>query len=133
MSLATDAIHRNKFKSKRYTLQRHRRSCSYKVVMYIQKLHHFCNRPSADDGQKSVRKYGGNKWLWKIYQPIPTEYYKINTAIWKDQQKICRQKMSIMFNEIYIYIYNQITVYTLNGKVPLHIDLKNVFMINIYL
>ena len=38
-----------------------------------------------------------------MYQPIPVEYYKINTSIWKDQQKICRQKMSIVF--IYIYIY----------------------------
>ena len=26
-----------------------------------------------------------NKQSWKIYQPIPAEYCKINTAIWKDQ------------------------------------------------
>ena len=57
MSLATDAIYRNKFKSKRYTLQRYRCSSSYKVVMYIQKLHHFCNTSSPDDGPKSGRKY----------------------------------------------------------------------------
>ena len=24
---------------------------------------------------------------WEIYQSIPTEYYKINMAIWKDQQE----------------------------------------------
>ena len=49
--------------------------------MYIQKLHHFCR----DDGAKSGRKYLENRQLWKIYQSIPAEYYKINTAIWKDQ------------------------------------------------
>ena len=87
MSLATDTNYKYKFKSKRYTLQRYRRSSSYKVVMYIQKLHHFCNRSSSDDGPKSCRKYLGNKEFWKIHQPIPTEYYKNDTAIWKDQQK----------------------------------------------
>ena len=61
MSLATDTIYRNKFKNKRYTLQRYRRSSSYEVVMYMQKLHHFCNRSSPDDGPKSGRKYLGNK------------------------------------------------------------------------
>ena len=49
MSLATDTIYRNKFKSKCYTLQRPRCSFSYKVVMYIQKLHHFFDRSSPDD------------------------------------------------------------------------------------
>ena len=33
---------------------------SYKVVMYIQKLHHFCNTSSADDDPKLGRKYLGN-------------------------------------------------------------------------
>ena len=55
--------------------------------MYIQKLHHFFNTSFSDDGPKSDRKYLGNKQLWKIYQSIPAEYYKINTAIWKDQQE----------------------------------------------
>ena len=31
----------------------------YKVVMYIQKLHHFCNTSSPDDGQKLGRTYLG--------------------------------------------------------------------------
>ena len=30
---------------------------SYQVVMYIQKLHHFCNTSSPDDGSKLGRKY----------------------------------------------------------------------------
>ena len=55
--------------------------------MYIKKLHQFYNTLSPDDGPKSGRKYEGNKQLWKIYQSIPAEYYKINTAIWKDQQE----------------------------------------------
>ena len=33
---------------------------SHKVVMYIQKLHHFCNTSSPDDGPKLDRKYLGN-------------------------------------------------------------------------
>ena len=56
MSLATDTIYRNTFKSKRYTLPRPRCSSSYKVVMYMQNFHHFCNRSSPDDGPKSGRK-----------------------------------------------------------------------------
>ena len=33
---------------------------SYEVVMYIQKLHHFCNTYSPDDGPKLGWKYLGN-------------------------------------------------------------------------
>ena len=59
MSLATD--HRTDSKSKRYTIQQYKCSSTYKLVMYIQKLHHFCNTPSPDDGPKLDRKYLGNK------------------------------------------------------------------------
>ena len=75
------------FKSKRYTLQPPGCSSSYKGVVYIQKLPHICNTSSADDDPKSGRKYLGNKQPWKLYQPIPAEYYIINTAILKDQQE----------------------------------------------
>ena len=51
----------------------------------VQKLHRFCNISSPDDDPKSGRKYLESKHLWKIYLSIPAEYYKINTAIWKDQ------------------------------------------------
>ena len=47
----------------------------------MQKFHHFCNTSSPDVGPKSGRKYLGNKQLWKIYQWISAEYYKINKAI----------------------------------------------------
>ena len=30
---------------------------SYKVVMYMQKLHYFCNIHTPDDGPRSGRKY----------------------------------------------------------------------------
>ena len=33
---------------------------SYKIVMYIQKLHHFCNTSFSEDGPQSGRKYLGN-------------------------------------------------------------------------
>ena len=49
--------------------------------MYLQKLHHYCNRSSPDDDPKSGRKYLGYKQLWKIHQSIPAEYYKVNTAM----------------------------------------------------
>ena len=55
MSLATDAIYQNKFESNVTQAQQYRRS-SYKVVMYIKKLHHFCNT-SSHDGPKLGRKY----------------------------------------------------------------------------
>ena len=86
MSLATDAIYSTILKV-HITLQWSKCSSSYKVVMSIQKLHHFCNTSSPDDGPKLGRKYLGNRELWKIYQSIPAEYYKINTVIWKDQQE----------------------------------------------
>ena len=62
----------------------YKRSSSYKVVMYIQKLHHFCNTSSPDDGPRLGRKYMGNNWLQKVYQPIPAEYHKIDSVTWKD-------------------------------------------------
>ena len=68
MSLATDTIYRNTFKSKRYTLQRQRRS--YIVVMQKQKLHHFCNRFSPDDDSKLGRKYLGYIQLYILYWDI---------------------------------------------------------------
>ena len=40
-----------------------------------------CNTSSRNDGPKLGRKYLGNNYLQKLYQPIPTEYYKINMEI----------------------------------------------------
>ena len=57
---------------------------SYKIVMYMQKLHHFRNTHNSDDGPRLGRKYLVNNWLWKVSLPIPAEYHKINTATRKD-------------------------------------------------
>ena len=48
--------------------------------MLKQKLHHFCNRSSPDDGPKLGRKLGYIQ-LWTIHKSIPTEYDKSNTGI----------------------------------------------------
>ena len=56
MSLATDFIYWTDSKSKHYPIQHYGRSSSYKVVMYVQKLHHFCNTSSCDDAQNLGRK-----------------------------------------------------------------------------
>ena len=80
MSLATDTIYRT-------ILEVNATHCNGPHALLLTKLHPFCNTSSPDDGLKSERKYLENKQLWKIYQSIPAEYYKINTAICKDQQK----------------------------------------------
>ena len=66
------------------TIQQHRRASSYEVVMYIQKLHPFCNTSYHDDVPKLGGKYLGNNYSWKIYKPIPAEYHLINSVILKD-------------------------------------------------
>ena len=39
----------------------------YIVVMYIQKLHHFCNTSTPDNGPRLGRKYLGNNLYIYIY------------------------------------------------------------------
>ena len=55
--------------------------------MLKQKLHHFCNRTSPDDGPKSGRKYLGYMQLWIIHKSIPPEYDKSNTGIRTDPKE----------------------------------------------
>ena len=57
MSLATDTIYKNKFQKVNAIQYNSTNAHSYKVVMYIQKLHHFCNTSSPDDGPRLGRKY----------------------------------------------------------------------------
>ena len=99
-------------------MQRHRHSSSYKVVMYIQKLHCFCNTSSPDDGQS----WAESTWEINNYGKYINQF-TLNTikSIWQYERinkKICRQKMSIMFNEICIneemlpkYTYINIYIY----------------------
>ena len=55
--------------------------------MQKEKLHHFCNRPSPDDGPKSGRKYEGYIQLWTIHKSINAEYDKSNTSIRMDPEE----------------------------------------------
>ena len=50
MSLATDAIYRNKFEKVNATQYTSIDAPYYKVVMYVQKFHHIYNTTSPDDG-----------------------------------------------------------------------------------
>ena len=57
------------------------------VVMYIQKLYHICNTSSPDDGPNRAESTLDINNYGKYINRFPAEYYKINTAIWKDQQE----------------------------------------------
>ena len=84
MTLATGAIHRNKYEKVNAIQHTSINVNSYKVIMYMQKLHSFCNTSSPDDGPRLGWKYLGNNKLWKVYQPIPTEHHNIDTITRKD-------------------------------------------------
>ena len=60
MSLATDAYLSKQIRKVNATQYNSTNAHSYKVVMYIQKLHHFCNTSSSDNGPEFGRKYLGN-------------------------------------------------------------------------
>ena len=67
-----------------------------------QKLHHFCNRSSPDDGQKSGRKYEGYIQLWTIHKSIPAEYNKSNTAIRMDpEENMLRENVYYIQRNLY--------------------------------
>ena len=76
MYLATDVIYRTDSKSKRYSIQQDGHVSSYKAVMYIQKLHHFCNTSSPDDGPKLGRKYLENNLI--IMEELSTNSSRIS-------------------------------------------------------
>ena len=98
MYLATDAIYTNKFRSKRYTLQLYRRF-SYKEGMYILK---FVVHPplmmakSRAESTWEINNYG------RFINQFPPNSIKSIRQYEMINKKICRQKMSIMFNEICI-------------------------------
>ena len=86
---------------------------SYKVVMYMQKLHHFCNTlpMMAQDWAESTKEtinYG------RFINQFPLNIIRSIRQLDRIYIKICRQKMLILFNQIcinekmlsiYIYIY----------------------------
>ena len=82
--------------------------------MLKQKLHHFCNRSSPDDGPKSPESTRDTYNYGQYINQFPPNTIKVIREFERIQKKIYRHKMSIMFNEIcineemlpkYTYIY----------------------------
>ena len=104
MSLATDTIYRSPFKSKCYTLQRLRRSyivviCKNKSYITFVIDHPLMMAQSRAESTRDTYNYG--QYLDQ-FQPNTIKAIRQYERI---QKKICRQKMSIMFNKICISIY----------------------------
>ena len=59
MSLATAATYRTEFKNKSNYYTPILIIKTYKVIMYMQRSHRFCNIHTPDDGPRSDRKYKG--------------------------------------------------------------------------
>ena len=68
-----------------FTVEDYVKTPLHSGIMLKQKLHHFCNRSSPDDGPKSGRKYYGQ--LWTIHKSNPPEYDKSNTGIRTDPEE----------------------------------------------
>ena len=65
---------------------------------------------------------------------FPPEYDKSNTEFERIQKKICKHKMSIMFNEIciYIYIYIYVCIYIcLNEYIYVCAYIYNIYILYI--
>ena len=85
MSLATDTTYRNPFKSKRYTLQRLRRS--YIVVICKNKSYITFVIDPLLMMAKSWAESPKDIYIWTIHKSIPAEYDKSNTAIRADPEE----------------------------------------------
>ena len=90
-------------KSKRFTVQQYKRSSSYKLVMYIQKLHHFCNTSlmmaqSWAERTWEITNYGRfiNQFPPNIDRSI-RQFERINKKCLDEKCRLCSIK--------YIYIY----------------------------
>ena len=60
MSSATAAIYRAKIWKIKATQYTSIKIHTYKLVMYLEMLHHFCSIHTPDDGPRLGRKYSGN-------------------------------------------------------------------------
>ena len=101
MSLATGTKYRITFKNKRHNLQRQRRP--YTVCnMLKQKLHHFCSRSSLMMAQSRAESTRDTCNYGQYINQFPQNTIKVIREFERIQKKICRHKMSIMFNEICI-------------------------------
>ena len=90
----------NNFKSKHDTLQRPRCS-SFKVVMYIQKLHHFCNTSFPDDDPKSSRETWEINNYGRCINQFPPNTMR---SIWQYVCYIQRNLCIYICTFVYIYI-----------------------------
>ena len=91
---------------------------SYKVVMYIQKLHHFCNTSSPVDGPNLGRSTWEITNFGRFINQFSPNIIRSTRQFKGISKKVFTQKMSIIFNQIcineemlprntciYIYIY----------------------------
>ena len=102
MSLTTDTIYRNTFKSKCYTLQRYRRSSSYKVTMQKKSYITFVIDPPLMMAQSRAESTWDTNNYGKNINQFPPNTIKSIRQYERINKKIYRQKISIMFNEICI-------------------------------
>ena len=70
--------------------------------MYIQKFHHFCNTSSPDDGPKLGRSTWQITNYGRFINQFPPNNIRSIRQFERINQKLCGQKMSIMFNQICI-------------------------------
>ena len=115
MPLATGTIYRITFKSKRHNLQRQRRPYTVVICKNKSYINFVIDSPlmmaqSRAESTRDTYNYG------QYLNQFPPNTIKVIREFERIQKKICRHKMSIMFNEIcineemlpkftYIYIY----------------------------
>ena len=98
MYLATDTIYRNPFKSKRYT---------YIVVVCKNKSYiSFVIDPPLMMAQSRAETTRDSYNYGQYINQFPPNTIKAIRQYQRIQKKLCRQKMAIMFNEIWMYVNN---------------------------
>ena len=104
MSLATGTIYRITFKSKSHNLQQQRRLYTVVICKNKSYITFVTGSPlmmaqSRAESTRDTYNYG------QYLNQFPPNTIKVIREFERIQKRICRHKMSIMFNEICIYIY----------------------------
>ena len=119
MSLATGTIYRITFKSKRHNLQQQRRPYTA-VICYNKSYISFVTDSPLMMAQSRAESTRGTYNYGQYLNQFPPNTIKVIREFERIQKKICRHKMSIMFNEIcikeemlpkYTYICMHVYVY----------------------
>ena len=112
MSLATGTIYRITFKSKHHNLQWQRRPYTVVICKNKSYITFVIDSPlmmaqSRAESTRDTYNYG------QYLNQFPPNTIKVIREFERIRKKICRNKMSIMFNEIcmYIYIYIHVPIY----------------------